>query len=425
MSATGSRPEKNQAAVAPSAERPSTPASGEQRAESSHSPRMDPNGEGKSAGGPPEPKPPRKWVTVPQAHGRKLYAHQATLQQRQVGAPSRFAELFDDSEDDENQEEKRPVPQHQSVVEISSGDETEVNKPAPITAEAKKLLHLITAKPPKQIDSPQLVALKQRERDEIQLALATTADFKGPRLPETRDTGKGITSFAEIEELLGMREVTTPSTGNCMAMALAQAIADHDLAAHGECLESLTTSLKRGIKWTALLNCTEQFNHFARTTTLINVGRGWEGMDARESGKQFRWFLHEYAESSSDRQEMIPRHVWGCSELMATAANFLQRQIYVLAYNTDKTEQWYCSKYRPSTISRGRKLFNTGQQIPLQVGRCLAEIKKAKKRNKVPPLVVRYWGEQSMQLRAKARKQIWTHGARVNGTGILRSSGSG
>ncbi|KAI9989110.1 hypothetical protein PInf_022847 [Phytophthora infestans] len=77
---------------------------------------------------------------------------------------------------------------------------------------------------------------------------------------------------------------------------------------------------------------------------------------------------------------------------MAAAANFLQRPIFVLAYNTDGKHLWYCSKYRPSLVSRGRKIYDTGQQIPLQVKRCLAEVRKAKRKDKTPPLVVRFWG---------------------------------
>ena len=50
--------------------------------------------------------------------------------------------------------------------------------------------------------------------------------------------------FSGIEEVLGLSPVTTPSSGNCMAMLLAQVVADHDLAAHDDHLEAITASIK-------------------------------------------------------------------------------------------------------------------------------------------------------------------------------------
>ena len=73
-----------------------------------------------------------------------------------------------------------------------------------------------------------------------------------------------------------------------MAMAVAQAYVDHDLAAFDDILETTTESIKRGIRWLAQLHLFAQFDHAVRTSTLVNVQRGWEGMTAKESLKQFK-----------------------------------------------------------------------------------------------------------------------------------------
>jgi hypothetical protein len=101
-------------------------------------------------------------------------------------------------------------------------------------------------------------------------------------------------------------------------------------------------------------------------------------MEVQESSKQFRWYLHEYANTSSLREGFVPKHNWGCSEFLTIAANFLQRNIYVLPYDADEKQLWYCSGYRPSTMSRGKKVFETGRQVSLQLVDCLAAIRKEK-----------------------------------------------
>ena len=85
-----------------------------------------------------------------------------------------------------------------------------------------------------------------------------------------------------MEEALGIRPVTTASSGNWMVIALAQAVADHDMAALDDNLEIITACIKRGIHRTYQLNFGNQFYHYVRTTTLINVLRGWDGTDPIE-----------------------------------------------------------------------------------------------------------------------------------------------
>ncbi|KAL3667570.1 hypothetical protein V7S43_007124 [Phytophthora oleae] len=98
----------------------------------------------------------------------------------------------------------------------------------------------------------------------------------------------------------------------------------------------------------------------------------------QESKKQFRWFLEEFAATRSTREAFVEKHNWGCSELMAMAANFLQRPIFVMAYNIDGKRQWNCNMYRPSTATGGSKVFETGQQLMLTVQECVAQIRAHK-----------------------------------------------
>ncbi|TDH73781.1 hypothetical protein CCR75_009430 [Bremia lactucae] len=49
--------------------------------------------------------------------------------------------------------------------------------------------------------------------------------------------------------------------------------------------------------------------------------------------------------------------------------------------------------YRPSTISRGGKVFETGQQVRLQLEECVAAVKLTKEEDEQRPLILRFWGE--------------------------------
>lgn len=75
------------------------------------------------------------------------------------------------------------------------------------------------------------------------------------------------------------------------------------------------------------------------------------------------------------------------------ASNFLQRKIFVLAFDADHREEWHCSMFRPSIATRGRQQYDTGQHVPLQLTRCLEEIRQEKLNGPHPPLVLWYWGE--------------------------------
>ncbi|CAI5705564.1 unnamed protein product [Peronospora farinosa] len=98
----------------------------------------------------------------------------------------------------------------------------------------------------------------------------------------------------------------------------------------------------------------------------------WEGMNAHESKKQFIWYLDEYAVTPSGRQDCISRWNRGGSKLMAIAANSVQNDIFVLAYNTDGQQKLHCSLFRLSTTTRGNKVYETGQQVLMHLNQCIA-----------------------------------------------------
>ncbi|CAI5728870.1 unnamed protein product [Hyaloperonospora brassicae] len=88
----------------------------------------------------------------------------------------------------------------------------------------------------------------------------------------------------EVLRIVGLRKVSTPANGNCLAIALAQAFAESALAAPAMDQELFTAALKRGIKSTGLLNLEDQLPHDLRVQALKNVGHGEGDDDAQRVG---------------------------------------------------------------------------------------------------------------------------------------------
>lgn len=86
----------------------------------------------------------------------------------------------------------------------------------------------------------------------------------------------------------------------------------------------------------------------------------------------------------------MPKHSWGCSELMAMAAYFLQRKCVVLSYGTTSQLLWECSIDRPCTTSRGGEVQETGQQVPSQLDECIAVIRSAKTVDAQLPFILHF-----------------------------------
>ncbi|POM81569.1 Hypothetical protein PHPALM_441 [Phytophthora palmivora] len=341
-----------------------------------------------------EPKPKKGWVTIPLKGSRQLHSHDQTNRQSNPKRTSIFEVLAENSESEEDEERATTEAQKdQEIIDLRDSVSQE-EKPKHLTKEEKAKLHLVTRKLKDTIEQPQILTLKGKEREALKNTLQPYNDrancdmvIEGWHLETTA-------SFAHIEQNLGLKEVTTPSTGNCMAMALAQAEADNDLAVNDESFEKATASIKKGIKLSGLLNTAEQFDHYSRTATLEQIDRGWSGMTPKESKKkQFRGYLEEYAATPSSREAIVEKYNWGCSDMLVLAANFLQRKIYVLAHNTDGRCNWNRSMYRPSPTSKGRKTFETGQQVILTVEEAVAAIREDKQtRGAARSLVLRFWG---------------------------------
>lgn len=154
-----------------------------------------------------------------------------------------------------------------------------------ITPEAMTQLLIVSAKPPKVHSTLQLLGLKQRERNALDQAVGMPDLGREAVISPTEAIEAKQGGFQAIEDNLQIRQVSTPQTGNCMAMSIAQALADNDLLAHTDQLEANTASLKIGTWWTGQLHLTDHYDHFVRTTTLVNVQRGWTGMEAHKSLK--------------------------------------------------------------------------------------------------------------------------------------------
>lgn len=341
-----------------------------------------------------EPSPKKRWVTVPLRRRRHQLARSRDRLARPPTVASFYADLENWPEDTSEAVDPPSIkPKGLGAVELSSGDDEEKRPSVTITEEAKKQLYLRATTPPKRPPTSQLLTRTQQERATLRQAVAEVLPSLGSIIPPKVMDLATEPDLPTIEQDLGLTPVTTPATGNCMAMALAQAVSDHDLVADDGSLEFITACIKRGIHWAALLHFEEQFSHSVRTATLVNVHRGWDGMTPRESAKQFQWYLHEYATSPSARISIIERHTWGGSEILSIAANFLRRKVFVLGCNTDGKQSWACSLFRPSTNTRGSKLYETGQQIPLDIRQCVKAISLAKTQDHQQPLVLRFWGD--------------------------------
>ena len=145
-----------------------------------------------------------------------------------------------------------------------------------------------------------------------------------------------------------------------------QALCDADLATQDNHLETATGNLKRGIKYSGQLHPGEQFPHIYRVATLIAVQWGWAGMEPLASKRQFKWYLEEFGKSPSERNARVHIHNWGGCDTLCMAANYLRRNIYVIA----KVNDWQCSLYRPSSLSRCNKVIETGEQLIRMVAEC-------------------------------------------------------
>ena len=111
-------------------------------------------------------------------------------------------------------------------------------------------------------------------------------------------------------------------------------------------------------------------SHDLRVTALTNIGRGWPTMTRRESAAQFKWYLNDYADTSSDQDTTIPTDCWGGRAILGFAATFLQRDIYVLNCDGDR-DQWSCRKFHPNKKNLHGRVVDAATEHPLPSCRVL------------------------------------------------------
>ena len=207
------------------------------------------------------------------------------------------------------------------------------------------------------------------------------------------------TDLKALIPLLGLQEAITPVTGNCLAMAVAQALADAALDGPNDQLERLTAIIKNGVLYTGLLYLEEHYAHDLRVNALFKAQRGWASMTKRESANQYRWYLHDYAATPSARDSDIAETEWGGSDILGLAANFLSRDIYVLHEEAANMVGQVCHKYSTSVETRNNKAVETVRESQLPHSTCVDETIAAKLDPGIGlPLVLRLSGRHYSDL---------------------------
>ena len=207
------------------------------------------------------------------------------------------------------------------------------------------------------------------------------------------------TDLKALTQILGLQEAITPVTGKCLAMAVAQAVADAALDGPNGCLERLAAIIKNSVHYTGLLHLEEPFAHELRVAALLNVGRGRASMTKRESTNQYRCYIHNYAATPSERGSVIAEMEWGGCEILGLAANFLSREIYVLHEEAANLVGQACRKYSPSVETRNNKAVETVRESQLPHSTCVDETIAAKLDPGIGlPLVLRLSGRHYSDL---------------------------
>ena len=337
----------------------------------------------------PTPRPEQPWITKPLRGKRDWWTHPSGPTRPAaplIPSSGAFHVLNEEHVDTPAKSKKKRVG---TTLKLRSQGVRDLTKIVPMTRD--DLLRKEAAfkrGPAQRSTAPVLMTHKRRERSKfLQLQLQKDAGSR-THLQIGARSSISPSSISELSFQLGVREVTTPATGNCMAMAVAQASADAPLDGPDQMMERLTEILKKGIKYSGLLHLEDQFAHDHRVQALHNVHRGWPTITRSESANQMRWFLDDYAASSSKPDIVVTPDTWGGSDTLGMAANFLQRDIYVIQHITGDNSDWVCRKYTPRTITRQRRVVGTSAEYNLTVAECMDEIIAGKiEHPSTPPLI--------------------------------------
>ncbi|KAG3093201.1 hypothetical protein PI125_g16931 [Phytophthora idaei] len=108
---------------------------------------------------------------------------------------------------------------------------------------------------------------------------------------------------------------------------------------------------------------------------------------------QYRLFLEDYASSPSGRTEIVDENTWGGKDTLGMAANFLQRNIFVIKREESPHKEWICRKFSPHTVTRQNRVVEIYKERPLSIEACLDEILARKiVLHGDPPILLWFWG---------------------------------
>ena len=128
--------------------------------------------------------------------------------------------------------------------------------------------------PTPRATAPVLLTHKRGERDCFHKLVVDVSLPQKILQPLTARATVPPATVSGMASQVGLHQVITPATGNCLAMAIAQAATDAALDGPDRHLGLLTASLKREIKLSGLLDSKDQFAHDHRVHALAGVGRG-------------------------------------------------------------------------------------------------------------------------------------------------------
>ena len=252
------------------------------------------------------------WITQPLRGSQNPWAQALKAPSRSKISSGRYS-VLEQVEEPSTTDNDSPMPSNSAD---KSGTEAVRPRPRPTPdrqtqAEVSGKRQALSRGKAPTLSGPVLLTMKSQERVTCERILGSLKDGPTRALSMEHRPQRVPSNMRSLVRLLGLREVVTPATGNCMAMAVAQAYVDASMLGESDAFERLTASVKRGIRFTGLLNLELNYAHDVRVQALRNVGRGWTTMTPKDSANQFRWFLHDYASSPSDRTSTIDGTVWG------------------------------------------------------------------------------------------------------------------
>ena len=91
-------------------------------------------------------------------------------------------------------------------------------------------LRILKKNPPPILAEPQLLGLLQRERAHMLRLIEPSQADKQPMVKLVQPVDTKFRTIDDMVRQLQLHAITTPATGNCMVVAIVQALCDADLA---------------------------------------------------------------------------------------------------------------------------------------------------------------------------------------------------